>query len=95
VLIHLREAHRHVLGAQPEQVDHHHAARASRQVAPIPIMPNVLLQSRPPTKPEMLRLFRRDDEASPMELHPRRAQAFIREQRLGRRHVHANRQIRV
>lgn len=93
MLVHLRKPVHHLVFGQPEQVDHHHPARALEEVAAVAVFADVRLQPRARAEPELARLGRRDDEACPVELDTRRAKPLVRLERHHRRHIRPHRQI--
>src|SRR5579875_951194 len=69
VLVNLWKTLTYVLDRKPIKVDHHDAARAGCQIAPVAIGADMALQAFPPAEAQQRRLLRRDDEAGAVQLH--------------------------
>ena len=63
VLVRLRKALSDVLFREAEEIDHHRIARNLKQVAAVPIWPDVSLQAIASAKTKHFRLSRTDDKA--------------------------------
>jgi hypothetical protein len=71
VLVDLRIPLPHFVSFEPEQINHHHAARGRHEIAAVAIGADVTLKPGAFAEAQMLSFLRRDDEASTVQLHTR------------------------
>ena len=72
VLVNLWKTLANLVRFQPEEIDHHDATRRASQIAAIAVEPDMVFQSRPPAKAQVLRFGASDDKARSHQLHSAR-----------------------
>ncbi len=83
----------HLVGGQPEHIDHQHTARRGRQVASVAVFSDMLLKPLHRAQPKAGGLLARHNEARAEDLHPSVAQIGIGLQAARPSHIGPDRQI--
>jgi hypothetical protein len=80
----------HLVRCQSEQIDDHHAGGNVQEVATVKIGADVPFEPGYAAKPELFRLFRRDDEARAMKSHSAAGKPAVSRQWFCRRKIRTN-----